>query len=127
MDVRGTEVICPKCHFELPDGSSECLKCGIIFEKYTPSGETGARKKSAGESTEFEFFPWLKHLLFDVEPDVNVFYFCGRAILYLLLIVYGLKYVFSSVDTAYKVMPFMHLVNLPFHEAGHIFLMPFGR
>ena len=86
-DVRGTEVICPKCHFEMPDGSSECLRCGIIFEKYTPSRETGAREKLAGESTEFKLFPWLKHLLFDVEPDVNVFYFSGRAILYLLLIV----------------------------------------
>jgi len=58
---------------------------------------------------------------------VNVFYFCGRGILYLLLIIYGFKYVFSSVEMAYKVMPFMHLVNLPFHEAGHIFLIPFGR
>jgi hypothetical protein len=123
LDVRGTEVICPKCHFELPDESSECLRCGIIFEKYIPSQSP----PSAGESTEFELFPWLKHLLFYVEPDVNVFYFFGRAILYLVLIIYGFKYVFSSVEMAYRVMPFMHLVNLPFHEAGHIFLIPFGR
>jgi hypothetical protein len=24
-------------------------------------------------------------------------------------------------------MPFMHLINLPFHEAGHIIFSPFGR
>jgi hypothetical protein len=128
-------VICPKCQFEQPEGNSECFRCGIIFEKYVPPRKTldEARSKphesphTAEEPTEFELFPWLKHLLFDVEPDVNVFYFCGRAILYLVLLIYGLKYVFSSLEMAYKVMPFMHLVNLPFHEAGHIFFIPFGR
>jgi len=128
-------VICPKCHFEQSEGSSECLRCGIIFEKYvharkTPPEESSKPSKSlsiAEESTKFELFAWLKHSLFYVEPDVNVFYFCGRTIIYLVLFIYGLKYAFSSVEMAYKVMPFMHLINLPFHEAGHIFFIPFGR
>jgi len=31
------------------------------------------------------------------------------------------------MEMTYKVMPFMHLVNLPFHEAGHIIFKAFGR
>lgn len=79
------------------------------------------------ESTKFAFFDWLQDLLFYVEPEVNVFYFGGRVILYLVLLLYGLRFIFASMETSYAVMPFMHLVNLPFHEAGHIIFMPFGR
>jgi hypothetical protein len=69
----------------------------------------------------------LGYLLFNVDEDVNVFYFGGRVVLYLLLLYYFLKYLFTSMEMAYGVMPFMHLVNLPFHEAGHIIFSPFGR
>ena len=128
-------MICPKCHFEQPEGQTECLRCGIIFEKYISSKKNRAKQRSkppkspptVQESGRFELLPWVRDLLFYVKPDVNVFYFCGRAILYLVLLVYGFKYIFSSVEMAYKIMPFMHLVNLPFHEAGHIFFIPFGR
>jgi len=128
-------VICPKCHFEQPEGKLECARCGIIFRKYRPFEEKQDTIESkcsdslppGEESNAFDLFAWLKHLLFDVEPDVNVFFFCGRTLLYLVLLIYGFKYIFSSMEMAYKVMPFMHLVNLPFHEAGHIIFMPFGR
>lgn len=128
-------MICPKCKFEQPDGNPECMKCGIIFSKYVPPeesspmvgpkvNETSATPK---ESTKFDFFYWLRDLLLYVEPEVNIFYFFGRAILYVVLLIYGFKYVFTSLETSHTVMPFMHLVNLPFHEAGHIIFMPFGR
>jgi hypothetical protein len=30
---------CPKCHFENPEGSTECPRCGIVFAKYHPHQE----------------------------------------------------------------------------------------
>jgi hypothetical protein len=30
---------CPKCHFEHPLQTSECMKCGLIFAKYEPGEE----------------------------------------------------------------------------------------
>ena len=65
--------------------------------------------------------------MFHVDPDVNVFYFIGRAVLYAVLLIYAFKYFLTPMENSYRVMPFMHLVNLPFHEAGHIIFMPFGR
>ncbi|MFB0506185.1 MAG: zinc ribbon domain-containing protein [Thermodesulfobacteriota bacterium] len=113
----------------------ECLKCGIIFSKYAPSMEFEGRDRSrftktpvtTKKSAKFPFFDWLKDLLFYVEPEVNIFYFGGRVILYLVLLIYGFTFIFTSMEKSYTVMPFMHLVNLPFHEAGHIIFMPFGR
>ncbi len=128
-------MMCPVCGFEQFDGSMECLKCGIIFKKYFTPRETAsehsfhlkrtpAREK---ESDKPAWLDWLRDLVFYIEPQVNVFYFGGRIILYVVLIIYGLTFIFTSMENSYAVMPFMHLVNLPFHEAGHIIFMPFGR
>jgi hypothetical protein len=45
----GTTVRCPKCHFDHPLQTTECLKCGIVFSKYKPpvdpSGISGVAAK----------------------------------------------------------------------------------
>lgn len=35
-------MICPKCGFEQPDGGLECLRCGIVFNRYRPAAPAGA-------------------------------------------------------------------------------------
>jgi len=128
-------MICPLCGFEQPNGTVECAKCGIIFHKYGSTRgpvtrdkfkvtKTLAREK---EPSQFVWFEWLRDLVLYIEPEVNVFYFGGRVILYLVLLIYSFKFMFTAMENSYAVMPFMHLVNLPFHEAGHIIFMPFGR
>jgi hypothetical protein len=128
-------MLCPKCGFEQADGHSECNRCGIIFSKYYAAREAavGARAQATGsvrlESRKSIPDLWnsLAYLLFNVDEDVNVFYFAGRIGVYVILLFYLLKYLFTSLEMAYDVMPFMHLINLPFHEAGHIIFSPFGR
>jgi hypothetical protein len=128
-------MLCPKCGFEQADGKSECMRCGVIFSKYYAAGEAaaGASPRAGGsvrlqkEKSAADLWSSLGYLLFRVDEDVNVFYFAGRVTVLLLLLFYFMKYLFTSLDMAYKVMPFMHLINLPFHEAGHIIFSPFGR
>jgi hypothetical protein len=128
-------MLCPKCGFEQTDGNSECNRCGIIFSKYFAARETavGASARAEGsvrlerEKRGADLWDSFLYLLFRVDEDVNVFYFAGRVIVLALLLFYFLKYLCTSLEMAYSVMPFMHLINLPFHEAGHIIFSPFGR
>jgi hypothetical protein len=120
---------CPKCTLEQDDGSLECPKCGIVFSKYRPRASSGG-----GPDTELLNRPVtleeggvLKALIFDVEPHVNPFYFSGRLLLFLVLVLFGFKFALSSFISTNVVSHFLHLVNLPFHEAGHLFFRPLGR
>lgn len=48
-------------------------------------------------------------------------------LVWLGLVVWGLKFMFTPVSGEAFSESFMHLVNLPFHEAGHVLFSPFGR
>ncbi|WHZ16925.1 MAG: hypothetical protein OJF52_003776 [Nitrospira sp.] len=65
--------------------------------------------------------------LLAVEESVNPFYFVGRVLVFVLLALWGWRFVTTPLDTNYTGESFLHLINLPFHEAGHLLFMPFGR
>jgi hypothetical protein len=69
----------------------------------------------------------FKGLLFPVPADPNPLVIGGRALLLALISVWSLSFLFASVQSNVVGHSFMHLVNLPFHEAGHIIFSPFGR
>ncbi len=69
----------------------------------------------------------LKESLFYIDPEVNCFHVAGRAVLLAIVFVWGLRLVFSSIESNHAGASFLHLVNLPFHEAGHIIFRIFGR
>ena len=51
----------------------------------------------------------------------------ARAVLLLLLALWTLSFLRHGLDSEHLMGSFLHLVHLPFHEAGHVLLMPFGR
>ena len=69
----------------------------------------------------------LRGLLFPVESGTNPVYLASRALLLLFLAGWGWKFITASVLGNYVGQSFMHNINLPFHEAGHILFSPFGR
>jgi len=127
---------CPKCNFDQPEGETECLKCGIVFAKYL-SIQNRTSNKSAiirqfDSSKEVNDHPskmkaYLKHLLLDINPQIALYNLIGRAFVLLVLIVWGMKFIFSSIESNYSGISFMHLINLPFHEAGHVLFRIFGQ
>ena len=121
---------CPKCDFVQSDQNIKCSKCGIIFEKYQKHQTSGLRKgavttKEEGTATEDGTFP--QRFVFFVEPEVNPFYFGGRIIIALIILIWGCKFILTPMATNYAGNSLLHFVNLPFHEAGHIFFRLFGR
>ena len=65
-------------------------------------------------------------LLFNVEQSINPIFFIGRLSIYIFLLIWSWFFLNSSIESNYVGESFMHLINLPFHEAGHIIFKPFG-
>lgn len=114
---------CPHCGFEKKNGAVECIKCGIVFAKYdfekhhpahvTPVPSLTALSKKDDEITGLSSF--LKNLLFSVKPETNIVSLIGRILVLLVMMIWGAKFVFSSIISNNAGNSFMHLVNLPFH------------
>lgn len=51
----------------------------------------------------------------------------SRIFLLVILGVWGFRLFVAEYQSIYVYNSFMHLILLPFHEAGHFFLMPFGE
>lgn len=117
---------CPKCNFVQSDKKVSCLKCGIIFERYQ-TAPLDKRKSIATNESPTEERDFFQDIVFLVEPRVNPFYFGGRVFVFLALLIWGLKFILTPMGTNYAGSSFFHLVNLPFHEAGHLFFQFFGQ
>jgi hypothetical protein len=51
----------------------------------------------------------------------------SRVVLLVVLAFWTLGFVRHGIDAPHLTGSFLHLVHLPFHEAGHVLLAPFGR
>ena len=117
---------CPNCNFVQSDRKARCSKCGIIFEKHqTPALRKRAVIAENGSPAEQGTF--FQDIVLFAEPKVNPFYFGGRVVMGLVMFIWGLKFILTPMGTNYAGESFFHLVNLPFHEAGHLFFQLFGR
>lgn len=128
-------MICPKCHFEQPQGGAECARCGVVFAKIRhrrpqarPRDDSGGPKTSPASDGEAAGGTRpLKRLLLPVPADPNPLFVGAKALLLALLAVWSCFFLFASIESNAAGRSFMHLVNLPFHEAGHIIFSPFGQ
>jgi hypothetical protein len=138
---------CPKCGAPDQDGVSICAACGIVFSKYwkyhpRPDATGAADAADAGAAPDAdppagprgrqpgvrrrERSPVAALLLPDpAEPDPLAAW--ARAALLAVLVVWGLWLMTSSVASNAAGESWLHLVNLPFHEAGHVFFGIFGQ
>jgi hypothetical protein len=118
---------CPKCGHKQPDTHTECGRCGIVFEKYHQLKTLGKTSASADVEEPMGFWGFVRELLFHVKPETDPVAFGLRTIFFLVMVVWGLMFIFSPMEKNLVGESFWHLVNLPFHEAGHIIFRPFGR
>ena len=69
----------------------------------------------------------IKVLLFEVPREEMLLLAVGRTIVYLGLLIWGWRFVLAPIKSNIVGQSVLHLVNLPFHEAGHVVFGAFGR
>ncbi len=123
-------MICPKCgHNNLP-GLEDCSRCGVIFAKIkSEAGPTeqiseiayanSGRNRGQTHST-------LRDLFLPDPGESNSLLFWGRSLILLGMIIWGTKLMFVSIASNTAGESLLHLINLPFHEAGHLIFRPLG-
>ncbi len=109
------------------DEAVECVRCGIIFAKYRP-GVAGARVSSSSLSIgQSQWILAAKQWLIESDTTTDSMTLYGRAAVFVAMIWWGWTFIMTPLETNYTGESFLHLINLPFHEAGHVIFMPFGR
>jgi hypothetical protein len=117
---------CPKCRFERTGGEEECRKCGIVFSKYR-SATPIERHLSTPAGKSSQWIGLAKEWLIESDETTDLLTLVGRAAVFVLLLWWGKTFIVTPLETNYTGESFLHLINLPFHEAGHLLFMPFGR
>jgi hypothetical protein len=121
-------MICPKCKFEMKEDLEECPRCGVVFSKLRAPGEKPYTARNPADAKQrIDKGQAIQELFFHVSLDTNPFYLAGRVLLFIVLLYYGWTFILTPPESPALCSGFWHLVNLPFHEAGHILFRPFGR
>lgn len=118
---------CPKCGFVNAEDRPDCQKCGIIFKKYEESQLRWDINPPPAPQSRPKPWPILKGLVLWIPDEVNPFIFGGRALVFLILFIWGWRFILTPMESNYVGYSFLHNINLPFHEAGHIIFSFFGR
>jgi len=125
---------CPKCQFEVNNVQASCPQCGIYFNKYHKHNNVDTKDDFSTESKiiykqslieKIKGYDWA-YLLFNVDEKTESLFFAGRVISFSIIFIWGWLFIFSSIESNYVGESFLHLINLPFHEAGHVIFSPFG-
>ncbi|TGU72234.1 zinc ribbon domain-containing protein [Geomonas terrae] len=110
-------MICPKCAHAQPDGTEVCLRCGVIFAKVRVDHSASQSPPTSIHEGTIEETP----------GGMDTLQLAGRLVIWAILLVWGGKFIFMPISGEDFSRSYMHLVNLPFHEAGHVIFAPFGR
>ena len=135
--MSGTYRTCPKCGHQPAAPMSidgQCPACGVFLRKWlatqaaleagTPLPVPASRLTAASETG-----PWRAHLaaLLAPQPGTSPATFHGRCAALLFIAIWGLRLIAMDYRDGEIGHSFMHNIVLPIHEAGHVFLMPFGE
>ena len=119
-------MLCPKCGHQNLSAAPDCGRCGVIFARIKqplaalePDDGLGFEPQPAGGQ--------LRELFLPADGQTSRFAVWGRGLILLGLLIWGSKLMFTSIASNTAGESLLHLVNLPFHEAGHVILRPFGQ
>lgn len=129
---------CPKCQYirttddqHVMDGV--CPSCGIAYAKWqgkqskTARDQSDADRENINIDNSYSFSQKLWFTFTYIPEKIDAPNFWGRCVLLAIFVLWGLSFIWNGVDWEYIGGSFLHNINLPFHEFGHVLFSPFGR
>ncbi|MGZ0077569.1 zinc ribbon domain-containing protein [Methylomonas sp. YC3] len=118
---------CPKCHRDVLPAEETCPHCGIVFAKYYKyHGDTNSPAAERPQVVITLEAP-ADTLFGDDAYRDNEAIFIGRCLLLPGFLLWSWLLITPGLASNAVGASFLHLVNLPFHEAGHVIFRPFGQ
>jgi hypothetical protein len=134
---------CPKCAaartVTAAGPAIRCEQCGLVFAKWIDAqagrspahaaegGSNRADAEDAGSGWRAGPIGALISAITDTPAPMSQGSRIGHALLLAGLFVYGWRFILGDVASGEAWSNFLHGVNLVFHEAGHVLMMPFGQ
>ncbi|RBP50686.1 hypothetical protein [Arenicella xantha] len=139
---------CPKCDYIRNAGDalvldSICPACGIVYERFLaqrepqahndlPTNVTSRNRRDSlpnagNDARQNQPTSMLHYLMPNTSQSVILEQLLGYGVLYLIVFIWGWRFIIAGLSVEPIMGSFMHLVNLPFHEFGHILFRPFGN
>lgn len=122
---------CPKCGFKnsRDQHDESCHQCGLIFDKWLKNKyKTKTAFKTNQESLYVtSFVEIVKEYLLYIPENFSKPHFYLYLVLYILFFIWGWSFIFADHYSAELNKSFMHLINLVFHEAGHVIFRLLGN
>lgn len=128
-----TYPVCPKCgHAPLPADQAPpaaCPACGLVLAKFGATPVRMLQEDGAKPLDDVPAASLLAHWLFHVPDRIASTYWYARAATLVALALWTVA-ILHGIDVRtgeFGSSGFLHLVILPFHEAGHVLFRPFGE
>ena len=127
--------ICPKCAYErrATDGhvhAGVCPACGIAYQKYLDR-QAALASPPPEEALVYEVVEpplvTLRARLLELPAEIDAITVGGRALAWCAFALWACWFTVHGVDWEVIGASFLHNINLPFHEFGHVLFIPFGR
>ena len=123
---------CPGCGHTRADhagGDADvCPNCGLIFSKWMRNRFRDPRLPDSGMVETSEVTLWSRlRISLGYVPPASRSQFGGRVLAFALFLIWGGYFLSLGMDYGPIGASFMHLINLVFHEAGHVLFRPFGQ
>lgn len=120
---------CPKCGHPRSAEQTRCTGCDLVFAKYESYLQRKAELERQRAETGRGHVERLRELLEGLlEPASSTARFWWpHAFLWAVFVVWGWSYMLESLHDLGWDSGFLHAVNLPFHEAGHVIFGVFGE
>lgn len=134
-------MICPRCQHQRSEQDPAlhpgvCPACGIAYNKWLQAQQTQAPAPQAPEPQAVDApepmapQPWylrLLHYTCFMPSDRHESALWGHALLYVCFLAWGWYFILHGIDAQVLGSSFLHRVNLPFHEYGHVMFSVFGQ